>query len=100
MPLYCIHALDGPDCNDLRDQHYAAHRAYLETAATRGVTIHASGPLVTEDGERMIGSLIIVEAASEPVVAAFNANDPFAKAGLWASVAIQRFNLRRGKVGV
>jgi uncharacterized protein YciI len=47
----------------------------------------------------MTGSLFLVEADSLATVTTFNAADPFAKAGLWASVSINRFNLRRGQVG-
>jgi uncharacterized protein len=96
MALYCIHAEDHPHSADLRLTHYDAHRAYLETATVHGIVIHASGPLVDEDGIHMIGSLFIMEAADEGRVATFNAADPFAKAGLWASVRIHRFHMRRG----
>jgi uncharacterized protein len=99
MPLFCIHGLDREGHLCVREANYAAHRAYLETAAAQGITLHASGPLASEDGARMIGSLFLVEAASLATVTTFNAADPFAKAGLWASVSINRFNLRRGQVG-
>lgn len=99
MPLYCIHGLDHPGVTARRAEHYAAHRAFLATSAEFGVTIHASGPLVSADGETMIGSLFIVEAADEADVRAFNAADPFEQANIWASLAITRFHLRRGRVG-
>jgi uncharacterized protein len=99
MALYCIHALDHAGAEGLRQQTYAAHRAYLETAAERGVTIHASGPLMSEAADKMIGSLFILEAASEALVTAFSADDPFTRAGVWSVTHIHRFNLRRGAVG-
>jgi len=37
----------------------------------------------------MIGSLFIFEAADKESVIAFNANDPFTKAGVWCAVEIQ-----------
>lgn len=100
MPLYCIHGLDHDGHQNMREANYAAHRSYLETAAERGVTLHASGPLMSADGTQMIGSLFIVEAADEAAVASFNAADPFAMAGLWETVSINRFVLRRGQVGI
>lgn len=100
MPLFCIHGLDKPDAEALRQGHYAAHRAFLETAAAWGVTIAASGPLMSDDSERMLGSLFIVEADSAATVASFNAADPFARAELWQSISIRRFTLRRGSVGL
>jgi uncharacterized protein len=99
MPLYVVHALDKPDALRTRLDNYPAHRAYLGGAEALGIRIAASGPLVTEDGSAMIGSLFLVEAEAETIVRAFNASDPFAKAGLWASVDIRRFDLKRGSVG-
>jgi uncharacterized protein len=99
MPLYCIHAIDRPDSAAIRTAQYPAHRAYLANAAGHGVAIRASGPLVTEDGAAAVGSLIIVEAATLDAARRFNAADPFALAGLWAAVSIERFDLKRGSFG-
>ena len=99
MPLFVIHALDAPGGLATRLDAYAAHRAFLGEAAAHGVTIAASGPLVSDDGATPIGSLFLIEAASIEAVKNFNAQDPFAKAGLWSSVNVQRFDLKRGAVG-
>jgi hypothetical protein len=100
MPLYVIHAIDKPEHLQMRLDNYPRHRAYLAAAESLGVRIAASGPMVTEDGSTMIGSLFVVEAESVEAVRAFNAGDPFGKAGLWRKVDIQRFDLKRGSVGV
>ena len=99
MPLFVIHALDRPNALQTRLDAYAAHRAYLGESDGKGVRIMASGPLTTDDGATPIGSLFLIEAETIEAVRAFNAADPFAKAGLWETVAIQRFDLRRGAVG-
>ncbi len=99
MPLFVIHALDAPGRLQTRLDTYADHRAFLGEAAAHGVVIAASGPLVSDDGATPIGSLFLIEAGSIEAVRRFNALDPFAKAGLWASVQVQRFDLRRGAVG-
>jgi hypothetical protein len=99
MPLYVIHAIDKPDHLQTRLDNYPAHRAYLAVAESLGVHIAASGPLVAEDGSTMIGSLLIVEAENEKAARSFNAGDPFAIAGLWQTVDIKRFDLKRGAVG-
>lgn len=91
MPHYIVHCLDKPDGLPRRQQNYDAHRAYLETAP---VKILVSGPLVSDDGETMIGSLFLIEADSKATVEAFNAGDPFRKADVWASINIHRFNKR------
>ncbi len=100
MPLFCIHGLDRENADELRREHYAAHRAFLQRAADWGVTVAASGPLVNDDGDRMIGSLFVIEADCAVTAASFNAADPFAKIGLWQSVSIHRFALRRGSIGI
>jgi len=41
-----------------------------------------SGPLVSDDGEKMIGSLFLVEAPGRDEVEAFNRADPFTEAGI------------------
>jgi uncharacterized protein len=99
MPYFCIHCSDHPGNAALRAQHYPAHRAYLGESAGQGIAISASGPLVDDAGLEAIGSLFVVEAQDIGKVRAFNAADPFAKAGLWDSVRITRFDLRRGSVG-
>jgi uncharacterized protein YciI len=96
MPLFAIHALDNPDALSLRLEHYAAHRSYLETAEAAGVRVVLSGPLQCDDGESMIGSLLIVEAQSRETVAAFAAADPFQTFGVWGPVTISRFHKRTG----
>ena len=99
MVLYCIHAHDNPGAAAKRAEHYPAHRAFLANSAHYGVEILASGPLVSDDGTHMIGSLLLVTAATREHVEAFSADDPFRKAGLWADVKIDRFNLRVGSIG-
>jgi len=93
MPHFVIHALDHPNALPLRLEHYAAHRAYVESA---GINVILSGPLQSDDGDMMIGSLFIIEAESRAQVAAFTAGDPFTIQGVWADVRIARFHKRKG----
>ncbi len=96
MPLFALHAIDRPGTLALRLEHYAAHRAFVETDADYGVSIVMSGPLQTDDGETMIGSLFIIEAEDRGAVEAFVAADPFSQAGVWGEVIITRFHRRKG----
>jgi uncharacterized protein YciI len=96
MPLFAIHALDKPDVLALRLEHYAAHRSYVETAEAGGVRVLISGPLQTDDGESMIGSLFIVEAEDRSAVSAFTGRDPFQIFGVWGQVVVTRFHKRKG----
>jgi uncharacterized protein len=91
MPHYIVHCLDAPDGLPRRLEHYEAHKAYLTAAPVR---ILVSGPLVSDDGETMIGSLFLIEAETRAAVEAFNAGDPFYKAQVWASINIHRFHKR------
>ncbi len=55
-----------------------------------------SGPLVSDDGQTMIGSLFLVEAPDRAAVVRFNGADPFAKAGVWRALTISGFFRRQG----
>jgi hypothetical protein len=50
-----------------------------------------AGPILSPDGEQMVGSFFILEVDSLDAARAFSANDPYAKAGLFASVTIDRW---------
>lgn len=94
--LFAIHALDGDNGLQRRLTSQDAHKAHLATAATYGVTLIMSGPLVEDDGVTMKGSLLIVDADGRAAVEAFNGADPYRKAGVWGSVTITAFQKRQG----
>lgn len=96
MPMFAVHVLDKPHTLSLRLETAAAHRNFIELSGQFGVTIILSGPLQSDDGETMIGSLFIMEAASRAEVEAFTAADPYATAGLWGELQIHRFHRRKG----
>ncbi|CVI64054.1 YciI family protein (plasmid) [Agrobacterium leguminum] len=85
---YVVHCIDHSDGLSRRLENYEAHKAHLATGAVKTVV---SGPLVADDGETMIGSMFIFEANSKDEVIAFNANDPFRRANVWAEVRIHPF---------
>ena len=87
--LFAIHCLDRADALADRLAHHAEHRAYL---AEGHVHLVVAGPLVSDDGDMMIGSLFLVEAPSRDAAVAFNANDPFSRLGIWEKVVIKRFD--------
>lgn len=94
--LFAIHALDRSDVLETRIAHYAAHKAFLSDTSPFGVRIVMSGPLVADDGERMIGSLFVVEAEDRATVQRFNEADPFRAACIWERVSITGFIRRQG----
>ena len=84
MPFYAIHAIDKPDAGALRTATRPAHLAYL---AGRRAQILVCGPLLSEAGDP-IGSLLLVDVPERRDAYEFAARDPYAEAGLFASVAI------------
>ena len=89
--LFVIHCLDRAGALATRLEHYESHKAYLSSPS---VAIVISGPLLAEDGETMIGSLFIVDAADRAAVDRFHRDDPFFRAGVWQHVEIHPFHTR------
>ena len=85
--LFVLYCRDKPDSRELRMATRAAH---LEFAKTDG-RVQMAGPMLADDGETMIGSLFVIAAEDLDAARAFNANDPYTRAGLWRSVAVHPF---------
>ena len=83
--LYALICTDKPDSLAIRMVNRPEQVAYLENL---GETLVFAGPFM-EDGETMNGSLIVIEANSLDAARKIAAGDPFAKAGLFANVAIR-----------
>lgn len=84
--LFALICTDKDDSEDLRKATRDAHLAYIGDFA-----IKLAGPLLSDDGETMIGSLIILEADSLSAAQQFAASDPYKNAGLFADVTIKPF---------
>ena len=97
MPLFAVHAIDRPNTLQLRLDHYAAHRAFVEDQEAQGITVILSGPLQSDDGEVMTGSLFVLDAPGREAVDAFVANDPFTLHRVWAKAQISRFHVRKAR---
>jgi len=82
--LFVIVAIDRENSLALRQATRPAHFAYAnETGA-----IKLGGPFLDAGGD-MIGSLIVIEAADLAAAREWQVNDPYAKAGLFASVELR-----------
>ena len=53
--------------------------------------VHVGGPMLDPDGA-MCGTMLIVQAETRQVVAEYLKNDPYALAGVYASVDIHAYN--------
>ena len=88
MPLFAFYGLDKPGALELRK---ATRPAHLEWIATFGGAVKVGGPMFADDGATPIGSLIVMEFGSLDAAKAAFAEDPYAKAGLWASADVRPF---------
>jgi len=86
--LYILLCKDKPDNESLRLANRERHLAWVGTKRDQ---VHLAGPLLSDDGEHMIGSMFILEADTADAVRAFNRDDPYTLAGLWGSVDVHPF---------
>ena len=86
--LYAIRCLDKPNHQQVRLDNRPAHGAYLKANEPRVVL---AGPLLSDDGQAMIGSLLVLDFDNRAEVDRFLADDPYAKAGLFESVVVTPF---------
>ena len=84
--LFCLHCLDKDGHTQVRADNREAHVAYLKA---QGERIVSAGPLLSDDGGSMVGSLLIIDVADRAGAEAFSAGDPYAKADLFKSVDIR-----------
>ncbi|TMV94146.1 YciI family protein [Thioclava sp. BHET1] len=82
---FAVICRDKPGALQIRKDNREAHLAYI---AETGVVFMA-GPFI-EDGE-MRGSLVILEVADLAAAQDWAANDPYAKAGLFAESSVQEW---------
>ena len=83
--LFALICTDKPNSVDLRMSVRPDHLTYLESL---GAALKAAGPFTTDEGAPT-GSLVIIEAADRAAAKAMAENDPYARAGLFASVEIR-----------
>ena len=84
--LFAVTCLDKPNHVDLRLSTRAEHLAFLEKHAA---SVKLGGPFLDAAGEKPIGSLLILDCADEAAARALLANDPYARAGLFANVELR-----------
>jgi uncharacterized protein len=85
MMLYALTCLDKPGALQTRLDTRAAHLEFLNTSGK----VVLAGPFI-ENGQP-VGSLVVVEAADLAEAQGFADTDPYAKAGLFASVTIREW---------
>src|SRR3546814_7965560 len=91
---YAFLCHDKPGAAEIRKANRDAHLAHLRSI---GGKIFAAGPLIGEDGQSMIGSLLVIDFPDRKAAEAFAAADPYAKAGLFHSVTVTRWKKACGR---
>ena len=84
--LFMVVTRDKADSVQLRMDTRPAHLEYLNSAGDR---VKLAGPIMsTGDEPQPIGSVILIDAASEGAAKIFADNDPYTLAGLFENVEI------------
>ena len=84
--LFAVICTDKPNSLAIRKANRPDHLEYLQGL---GDTLVFAGPFTQPDGVTMNGSLVVIEAPTLEAARRIAAGDPFAKAGLFASVDIR-----------
>lgn len=92
LQMFVCECVDGPDAADLRKQSAAAHHSYQGSIIDRYI---AHGPLWSDDGVELLGSLFIIEVADRAAAEKLVAEEPMTAAGVFEEINIYRW--RYGK---
>jgi uncharacterized protein len=84
--LFALICTDKPEGLSIRLEKRPEHVAYLKGL---GDALKFAGPFLKEDGKTMCGSLVVIEAPTADAAREIAGGDPFAKAGLFATVEIR-----------
>lgn len=85
---FVVFGTDRPGSGEVRAQNRPAHQVHLREH-DHPVTVLHGGPTLTDDGEAMNGTMLVIEADNLEAVHAFLAADPYNKAGLFESVVVR-----------
>lgn len=95
--IYIFHLLDKPGASELRQRIRPQHKDYLGAVADR---IAFAGPLLADDGQTMVGSLLAIDFPDREAARAWLAREPFTQAGVYAGSTVHAFaNLWPQKAG-
>lgn len=89
MPEFVVVCRDKPDSSALRAQTRPAHLEFIDA---NKAMVRLAGPLLSDE-DAPIGSLFILSAESRGPIEDFVAQDPYAKAGLFAETEIHAFRI-------
>jgi len=94
--FFAVFATDRPDSLALRQRLRPSHQAHLRAPEMHRVIVWLGGPTLDDAGEAMNGTLLVIEAGSLPEVEAFIQEDPYVRAGLFATIQIRPWHWSLG----
>ena len=86
--LFAFYILDKPDTSEQRLALRPAQYVHLGKVEDRILT---GGPLLAEDGETMIGSLLVIDFPNRAAAEAWLAQAPFTTGGIFADATIHPY---------
>jgi uncharacterized protein YciI len=87
-----FYALDQPQGPELRATFRQPHEAYL---ADHAGMIMARGPLVRDDAETQVGSVLLLDVPTMAAARAFVENEPFYHNGVYQEITFHRWRFGR-----
>jgi len=86
--MFAVECRDKTGALQIRLDNRAAHLDFLGTHPEKVVL---AGPLLTDDHQSPVGSLLVLDFDDRAALDAFLAQDPYAKAGLFERVDVLPF---------
>jgi len=83
--------IDRTGAAELRQRLRPEHKAYLAEVAER---IAFAGPLLADDGQTMVGSLLVIDFPDRDAALAWLRDEPFTRAGVYSSTQVHAFQNR------
>jgi uncharacterized protein YciI len=92
MPYFIFRGYDVPETSaQIRASVRPAHRAYIRKVH-HGVRAVAGGIVVTDCGEGVTGTMLILDAPDRAAAMAYLRGDPYHDAGLFARIEVDRWD--------
>lgn len=86
--IFAFHLIDKPGALEQRVALRPLHKEYLSQV---GQDVAFAGPLTSDDGQTMVGSLLVIDFPNRDAAHAWIKEEPFTKAGVYASLSIYPF---------
>ena len=94
---FAVWATDRAGALPERERVREQHRARLRNPGVHALKVVLGGPTLSEDAGTMNGTLLVVQAESIDAARQFIAGDPYALAGVYASVEVRPWNWGLGQ---